>query len=202
MSAVSSLARLPSIARRFIALGVLALVVALVWWLVLTPARALVSSQQHWREHTAMAIGEDRAMVKQAESLRAARKALDASPLPMRLFVSNASGNPELQLQEELRSALAQSGVQPTNFKVLPAETFQGLRAHRVEFASSLTIDQLRAFFIALDARPRFVRIERLRLSAPSNQRMDENPRLNALMEARGYSVDAPVSSERVAHAR
>ena len=149
-----------------------------------------------------MDIGEDRGIVKQAQALRTAREALNASPWPARLFVSRDGAGPDLQLQDEVRAALTQSGVEPTNFKVLPASDFRNLRAHRVEFASIMTIDQLQAFFLAIEGRQRLVRIEKLQLSAPSAQRQDENPRLNVLMEARGYSTNAPATRDlRVAHA-
>jgi hypothetical protein len=70
-----------------------------------------------------------------------------------------------------------------------------------VEFSTIVTIDQLQAFFVALDNQPHYVRIESLRLDAPDSQRNDENPRLTVLMEARGYSVDAPAPEMRVARA-
>jgi hypothetical protein len=98
-------------------------------------------------------------------------------------------------LQSELRDALVQSGVVPTTFKVLPGDLVGGLRAHRVEFASVMSVEQLRAFFLALAAQPHYVRVERLQLSAPQQQRSDENPPVNVLIEARGFALDLPATS-------
>jgi hypothetical protein len=96
---------------------------------------------------------------------------------------------------------LIASGVEPTNFKVLPATRALGLRVQRVEFSTTVTVDQLQGFFVALDNQPHYVRIERLRVDSPHTQRNDENPRLTALIEARGYSVDGPAPDVRVARA-
>jgi hypothetical protein len=134
--------------------------------------------------------------------LRAAQTALQGSPWRARLFTVTNSVSPADQLQEDLRTALRRAGVEPTNFKVLPASGFRGLRVHRVEFASVMTVDQLRAFFAALGAQPRTVRVERLQLDAPAVQRADENPRLNVLMEAQGFSADAAPVTTRLADAR
>src|SRR5688572_14301657 len=121
MSIATRLATLPLPARRAITITLLVLVLLLAWWLMITPVAALVSSQQAWRQRTTMDIGEDRGIVKQAQALRTAREALNASPWPARLFVSRDGAGPDLQLQDEVRAALTQSGVEPTNFKVLPA---------------------------------------------------------------------------------
>jgi hypothetical protein len=201
MSVAARLAAQSRPVRWTVALGMLALLMVLAWLVVWIPVQSLVSSQELWRQSTEEAIAEDRGTLKLAASLRAGREALNASPLPGKLLADVAGGGPDAQLQEELRAALLQSGVEPTNFKVLPAGSFQALRAHRVEFASNMTVDQLQAFFLALEGRPHFVRIERLQLSAPATQRTDENPRLNVLMEARGYSSGAKTADLRVAHA-
>jgi hypothetical protein len=202
VSAVARIAAMSLPARRALAVLLLALAMLLVWVAVFLPIRALVSSQEQWREGTAGAIAADRGMLSLAEQLRVAREALKTSPLPARLYASSATGGPDVQLQDDLRAALTRSGVEPTNFKVLPAGSFRNLRAHRVEFASIMTVDQLQAFFIALEGQQHFVRIERLQLGAPSAQRTDENPRINVLMEARGYSLNAPVpAGTRVAYA-
>jgi hypothetical protein len=200
MSAAARISGLPLVTRRAIAVVLLALALLGAWILLLMPLRAIVSSQQQWRESTARQIAEDRGLVKTATAVRAVASAVNASPLKAKLYDAAGEIAVEDQLQNDLRAALRAGGVEPTTFKVLPGSLVQGLRAHRVEFSSMMTVEQMRAFFLALASQSRFVRVERLRADAPLQQRPDENPRVMVLMEARGYARDiAPM--RRVARA-
>jgi hypothetical protein len=201
MSAATRLAALPLAARRSVAVAVLAMVVVLAWSVIVMPLRALLTSQTEWREDMSRRIARDRGTLESASRVREAAAALDSSALRGWLYELGGALPPADALQNDLRSALLASGVEPTNFKVLPATNTNGLRAQRVEFSTILTVDQLQAFFVALDGQPHYVRIERLRLDAPDAQRADENPRMTALMEARGYSVEGPAPELRVARA-
>lgn len=203
MSAAARLAAMPATTRRGIALVILAFALLLAWIVVVMPVQALLLSQQEWRADTARQIARDRGMAKSAAEVRTASAAVDASPLKARLYdVANGMAVTD-ELQNDLRNALTQSGVEPTTFKVLPASVVSGLRAHRVEFSSVMTVEQLRTFFVALAGQPRYARIERLKLDAPLQQRNDENPRVTALMEVRGFALDAvaPKAATRVASA-
>jgi hypothetical protein len=64
------------------------------------------------------------------------------------------------------------------------------VRRCAVAFAAIMTIDQLQAFLTTVAQNERYIRIERLRIESPVNQRADENAALNLLIEASGYSVD------------
>ena len=204
MSAVSRLSTLPLATRRAIALGWLVLAALLIWLVVVVPVRSLVLSQREWRAATEREIARDRGMAKSAAQLREIAAAVDASPLRARLYAAGSLMAVTDELQNDLRAALLQSGVEPTTFKVLPGSLVNGLRAHRLEFSSVMTVDQLKAFFVALAAQPHFVRVERLQLDAPGQQRNDENPRLTVLMEVRAFALDAPApapADTRVARA-
>lgn len=190
MSSASRLAALPLASRRALALSMLVLALVLAWAAVVWPMRVLLVSQQEWRIETAREIARDRGMVNTANQLRELAASIEASPLRARLYETGVVA-PADQLQNDLRTALIAAGVEPTNFKVLPSVAENGLRVVRLEFSSVMSVDQLRAFFLALEQQPHYVRVERLRLDAPSTQRTDENPRVTALMEARGFSVDA-----------
>jgi hypothetical protein len=203
VSAAARLAALPPVSRRVIALTLLAAMPLLAWFAVVLPLGAALSSQTEWREDTARTIARDRGMVGTAQDLREVASAVESSPLHARFYETGGVSPVEDTVQNDLRSALLAAGVEPTTFKVLPAVAARGLRAHRVEFSTVVTVDQLQSFFLAIEGQPRYLRIERLRLDAPSNQRSDENPRVTALMEVRGYSIDGPTpqTQTRVAHA-
>lgn len=202
MRVAARLAALPLASRRAIALFLLVLALILAWAAVVWPVRALIASQQEWRIDAAREIARDRGVINTANQLRESAASIDASPLRTRLYAAGAVA-PADQLQNDLRTALVAAGVEPTNFKVLPSVAASGLRVARVEFSSVMSVDQLKAFFLALEQQPHYVRVERLRLDAPSTQRTDENPRVTALMEVRGYSVEAaaPAPAVRVASA-
>lgn len=202
MSAAARLALLPLVKRRAIAIGILLLAAALLWLVVVVPLRALVLSQAQWRADTAREIARDRGMAKTAAQVREIAAAVDASPLRARLYDAGNGMAITDQLQNDLRAALLQSGVEPTTFKVLPGTQVSGLRAHRVEFSSIMTVEQLRGFFVALSAQPRFVRVERLQLDAPQQQRNDENPHMTVLMEVRAFAVDVPTGTPATAVTR
>jgi Flp pilus assembly protein TadB len=194
---------MPLAARRAIAIGMLLLAALLVWSLAVLPLRGVLLSQQEWRAETAREIARDRGVAKNATQLREMTAAVDASPLRARLYDGAGGMAVTDQLQNDLRAALLQSGVEPTTFKVLPGSLVSGLRAHRVEFSSVMTVEQLRVFFVALATQPHFVRVERLQLNAPEQQRSDENPRVSVLMEARAFALDVPAATpdRRVARA-
>jgi hypothetical protein len=203
MSAAARLAALPLVPRRVIALALLVLLLLLAWFTVVLPLGMALSSQTGWRDNTARTIARDRGMVAAAKDIREVAAAVESSPLRARFYETGGLSPVEDAVKNDLRSALLAAGVEPTTFKVLPAVATRGLRAHRVEFSTVVTVDQLQSFFVAVEGQPRYLRIERLRLDAPSNQRSDENPRVTALMEVRGYSVDgpAPQTQTRVARA-
>jgi hypothetical protein len=195
VSTAARLSSLPLAMRRAIALGLLLLAALLAWLMLVVPLRGLLLSQQEWRAVTAREIARDRGLAQSAAQLHEISTAVNASPLLARLYEPSSGTAVTDQLQSELRDALVQSGVVPTTFKVLPGDLVGGLRAHRVEFASVMSVEQLRAFFLALAAQPHYVRVERLQLSAPQQQRSDENPPVNVLIEARGFALDLPATS-------
>jgi hypothetical protein len=201
VSAAARIAALPPPARRSLALFLLALSLLVLLVVVFLPARALITSQQQWRVDVAREIARDRGLIKSANQLRESALALKSSPLQGRLNDTHGAVAPADQLQNELRMALLASGVEPTNFKVLPSTAAAGLRVHRVEFSSIMSMDQLQAFFLALQIQAHAVRVERLRLDAPTMQRIDENARVTVLMEAHAYSAESTETALRVARA-
>lgn len=203
MSVVTRLRSLPLPARRAIALGTLLLALLLSWLLIALPIEVLASSQQDWREETARQIARDRGLAKSAPQLSELTHVVDKAPIRARLYDARGVISVDDQLQNELRTALLQAGVEPTTFKVLPGVSAGGLRQHRVEFSSILSVDQLRGLYSYLAQQPHYARIERLRIEAPATQRSDENPRLTVLMEVQGFALDAPAApaDKRVARA-
>ncbi len=185
------------------ALASLGVLVLLAWLLVVLPIEALATSQRDWRETTAARIATDRGLVKSAAQLREVAGVVANAPIRARLFDAHSSMPVDDQMQNELRTALLQAGVEPTTFKVLPGASDAGLRQHRVEFSSIMSVDQLRGMYGYLLQQPHYLRIERVRLEAPSTQRPDENPRLTVLMEVQGFALDATAASDgrRVARA-
>jgi hypothetical protein len=196
------LSTLPRPARRAIALASLLLALLLVWLMVIVPVGMLATSQHEWRAQIVTQIARDRGIVKSANHIRELAGVVRDAPIRARLFEAGAVAVDD-QLQNDLRAALLQSGVEPTTFKVLPGASAKGLRQHRVEFSSIMTVDQLRSLYTALEQQRHYVRIERLQIEAPAVQQSAENPRLTLLMEARGFSLDglnAPAAT-RVARA-
>ena len=202
MSLATRLTTLPAPARRTIALSSLLLLLALGWLLVVIPVRTLLLSQQEWRADITQRIARDRGLTKSAAQLREVSTTVSGAPIRARLFDAAAAIAVDDQLQNDLRAAMLQSAVEPTTFKVLPGVTAHGLRQHRVEFASVMTVDQLRAMLTFLGQQPHYVRIERLQVEAPAAQRPDENPRLNLLIEAQGFALDRATSSANTRVAR
>ena len=193
---VARLATLPPAARRVIALSLLVLALLVAWVAVVLPVRTLLLSQGAWRADSARQIARDRGVARSAAQILAASAAVDASPLRPRLYETGGNGavSPAAALQNDLRAALIVAGVEPTNFRELPGSSTRGLRVHRVEFSSTLSVDQLQAFFLALDRQPHYVRVERLRLDAPAVQRADENPRVTALQHSPPWRQYPPLS--------
>jgi hypothetical protein len=191
VSAAARLATLPRAARRALALAILSILLLLVWLLLLAPVEWLATSQDEWRAHVVQQIAGDRGTVRSANRIREVAGVVRDAPIRGRLYETGPMAVDD-QLQNDLRAALLQSGVEPTTFKVLPGTSVKGLRQHRVEFSSVMSVDQLRALYGALQQQRHYVRIERLQIESPASQRADENPRLTLLMEAQGFALEAP----------
>lgn len=203
MSAASKLRSLPPAARRGVAIAVLCAALLTAWLLVVVPIEVLATSQQDWREATAARIATDRGLVKSGARVRELAGVVANAPVRARVFEARSSMPVDDQLQGELSTALLKAGVEPTTFKVLPGDSELGLRQHRIEFSSIMSVDQLRGMYGYLAQQPHYLRIERVRIQAPPTQKADENPRMTVLMEVRGFSLDAPKTPEnrRVARA-
>jgi hypothetical protein len=181
---------MPPAARRAVAVGLLVVAIALGICLVIVPVNYAVAGQQQWRQESGRQLARERGLVKAAHVQQEFSRQIEQAPLWSRFFEPGQSGQPRFQLEGDLRTALMRAGIENVEFKELAASEADGVRRFAVAFAAIMTIDQLQAFLTTVAQNERYIRIERLRIESPVNQRADENAALNLLIEASGYSVD------------
>lgn len=190
MKLMQQVMAMPVGARRASALLLFFFAAGLCVSLVVIPVNLAVSSQQHWREKSARLFARDRGLVQAAHSQQELSRQVEQAALWNRFFDAAPSPQPRLQLEADLRIALLRAGVENVAFKELASSEADGVRRCAVAFAAIMTIDQLQAFLTTAAQNARYIRIERLRIESPVNQRADENAPLNLLIEASGFSVD------------
>jgi hypothetical protein len=190
MKPMQQLMDMPAAGRRAAAVLLLVVALALCVSLIVVPVSYAVARQQHWREDAQRQLARERGLVQSAQVQQEFARQIEQAPMWNRFFEAGPGGQPRLQLESELRTALMRAGIESVEFKELAASEAVGVKRCAVAFAAIMTIDQLQAFLTTVAQNPRYMRVERLRIESPVNQRADENAALNLLIEVSGYSVD------------
>jgi hypothetical protein len=191
MTASEYLSSQPLITRRLFALLLLGVVGTLAWEGLILPLGQLMLSQDEWRSAAIRYLGYNRGLVATESQARQQLKVLRSASTWRGLFDSDSLGANE-QLRAEVALALNVTGAAAMSLTSLPAESEGGLRRYALRVVANLDAGQLRHFLSALRARPHYLRIEQLALTAPLMQSPDDNPSLQFKADIFGYAHASP----------
>lgn len=187
MTLAARIAAKPRAVRVGVALVGLALVLALAWAVIVGPLRALIVSQSQWRSEARAALAQARGTAAFEAPLREQLQQLPQQPLWQRLYAVEA---PELAsaLQRDLSALSATAGASSQSMLTLPSVEERGLLRSGARLSVSLDARALQALLEGIRQHSRYLRIERLTLTAPQAQTVDQNPTLAVTLEVFGYA--------------
>jgi len=174
--------------RRAFAVLLLATTVQLLWFGLIMPAHLLVLSQSTWREETQSDLARARGTAGIESQVRERLNALQAAAVWQRFYDNQHSSAIDGALSQDITRLANTAGINIHSLTTLPATTEGLLRRHGVRLAASMSIDQLKLFIAALRTHTRYIRVERLSVSAPQVQPPDRNPPLEIKADLFGYN--------------
>jgi hypothetical protein len=174
--------------RRFAALSLLVMVVAVIWMAIARPVIDEFQSHTEDRIADLRALSRDRALVSQASLIHGALANLEQSPRWARFYGGQRQDKALSQMEADLRELLKA----PNNPTSMTAQnvTAKGLLMRlAVKVTLSMSIDQWTDTLARLQAHSKFLQIDALTIQAPDYQNVDSNPTLSIQAEIVGYWI-------------
>jgi hypothetical protein len=188
MTASEYLSSQPLFTRRLFAVLLLIAVVVGAWQGLMLPVGRLVLSQDTWRTTATQKLSYNRGVVETGPQAHNELQVLRTAPIWRSLFQGGSLPPPE-QLKTEVAQALNATGAATVRLTSLPAQDEGGLRKYGLRVVATLDAGQLRHFLDALRARPHYLRVEQLALTAPLMQSPNVNPPLQLRADIFGYTT-------------
>lgn len=190
--------------RRVLALLMLAGAIVFLWGTVLTPLGWIARSQDQWRRDVRRDLARERGKAALEPGLHQRLVILESDPIWGRFYEVPHGQDATAVIQRELVSTAAKAGVMIRTITPAPAVEENGLAGYGVRFSASLSADQLGRLVDALRTNAHYLRVERLTVTSPQLQRLDQNAALEVTMEVFGFTrridrrgvTPAPVRSE------
>jgi Tfp pilus assembly protein PilO len=178
----------PIVQRRALALLLLGVAGVSVWMLLVSPVTWLIASQDEWRAQVRAELSHSKGRAALEPMLRKQLESLPTAAVWSALYTVAGETDADALVQRDLMALGVSSGVTVQVVTPLPKVEVAELTGHGVRFTVSTTADHLRSFAGALRGNPRYLRVERLAITAPQIQAVDENPQLTVTMDVYGYS--------------
>jgi hypothetical protein len=189
MSLAEHCAKLPTAWRRVVAVVVVPLSVLLVGAALWSPIAYVRASQAEWRTDAIDTLSSAHHAPAVQEELDAQLAAMRSSPLWSKFYKAPNDAAAATALHADLSTLLASShaGVQ----SLMPIASKEDAMFTRigVSFAASLRLNDLQSLLAALNSHARYLRVERLVVTAPQTQIPDENPPLAVTMDVYAYQL-------------
>jgi Tfp pilus assembly protein PilO len=187
MSAASHIAARSVPWRRALALLLIPVAVALVWCLLVVPLRWVATSQGQWRAQVRAELARVRGHAQALAALREDVAKLPSQPVWQRFYAQNGP-SVGAALQQDLTTLGAAAGFSEQSITPLPTQARGQLTAYSVRLMASGTIDQLQAFVVGVRGHPRYLRLERLTITAPQVQAKEQNAILSFTLDIDGFA--------------
>ncbi|HEY7641631.1 MAG TPA: type II secretion system protein GspM [Steroidobacteraceae bacterium] len=189
MSLAERCAKLPVASRRLVALLGVPLAIVLVVSTIWAPIGLMRQSQIDWRNEAIDTLSStQRAPVLQA-TLDQQLAAMRSSPLWSRFYKTPDSVSATTALHSDLSALLSAAQASVQSLTPIPSEQTAALTRVGVRFGASLRMNDLQNLLTAMGSHARYLRVERLVVTAPQTQVPDENPPLAVTMDVYGYQL-------------
>lgn len=189
MSLAERCAKLPLASRRAVALLGVPLAIVLLGVLIWLPVDFVRQAQLDWRNEAIDTLSSAHHVSAVQATLDQQLVAMRSSPLWSRFYRTPNSASATTALHADLSAVLntAQASVQ--SLTPIPSEEQPAFTRVGVRFAASVRMNDLQNLLTAMSAHSRYMRVERLVVTAPQTQSPDENPPLAVTMDVYGYQL-------------
>lgn len=189
MNLAERCARLPMAWRRVVVLLVAPvsalLLVAVIW----APIAYLRASQVDWRSDALETLSSaQHAPVVQA-ALDQQLAAMRSSPLWSRFYAAPDSASAATSLHADLSALLTSAQANVQSVTPIPSEEQAAFTRVGIRFAASMRMNDLQSLLTSMGNHSRYLRVERLIVTAPQTQAPQENPPLAVTMDVYGYQL-------------
>jgi hypothetical protein len=204
MSVADRCARLPVASRRVIALLVVPVSVFLICGAIWMPISYVRASQAQWRvEAIDVLLSAQHAPALQ-QALDQQLTAMRTSPLWSKFYKAPTSAAATTALHADLSTLLSSARASVQSLTPIPSEEQTAFSRIGVTFAASVRLNDLQSLLAAMSNHARYLRVERMVVTAPQTQVPDENPPLAVTMDVYAYQLpdQAKAPGEDVLSAR
>ena len=198
MTLIETLQRLPTGLRRSLALLLVMVTVVAIFGLTVAPLLHLRNVQHQWRESAQATLARSKAAAGTNPIMQQRVKAIEGSALWSRLYPKGARNNAGA-IQSDVSALLTAVNAPAQMMTPVAAVDLRHLRKRGVRFTASMRIDQLQRFLTACDQNARYLRVEKLTVSAPQQQTSEENPPLAITAEIYGFEQRAGGDKAQIA---
>ena len=172
--------------QRIIAIALLAISVALVWFAVIDPIVGFAKDRSEKRQVGLRALRRDRALLTQEPKTVADLEAIDHSPRWERLYTSQKPEQAILEMETDLRKIITAPN-NPTSMTALGVVAAGPLSKIAVKVTMSMPIDQLANTLAQMQSQAKYLRVENLLIQAPDYAPAESNPTLSVQADVAGY---------------
>jgi hypothetical protein len=170
-------------------------------WLPISYVRA---SQMQWRTEAIDTLSSAKHAPALQQALDQQLSALRSSPLWSKFYKAPTSAAATTALHADLSTLLSSARASVQSLTPIPSEEQAAFSRIGVTFAASVRLNDLQSLLAAMSNHARYLRVERLVVTAPQTQVPDENPPLAVTMDVYAYQLldQAKTSGEEVLSAR
>jgi hypothetical protein len=190
MKLAQQCAGLPTAWRRVVALLIVPVSVLLLVALVWAPIAYVRAIQVDWRTDAI----ETLASAQHAPAMQAALDqqiaAMRSSPLWSRFYEAPNSASAATALHADLSALLSSAQANVQSLTPIPSQEQAAFTRIGTRFAASIRLNDLQNLLTALSNHSRYLRVERVIVTAPQTQAPDENPPLAVTMDVFGYQAN------------
>lgn len=188
MRLVDRVLRQHIITRRALAVLLVIMALVLMRFALIAPAHALMLSQGRWRTQAGQDLADAKGQASAEQTVRKQLSALPGAPVWNRFYPSGGADNPDAALRADVTGVMASAGTTVQSLAPLPTQEEGAISRHGLRLSASMTVDQLQRVVTDLRGQARYLRVERLTISAPIAQTPHTNPPVLVKMVVYGYS--------------
>jgi hypothetical protein len=195
MSLTEHCAKLPTAWRRVVAIVVVpmsALLLGAALWL---PVGYVRDSQAQWRTDAIDTLSSENHAPAVQHALDAQLAAMRSSPLWSKFYKAPNSAAATTALHADVSTLLSSSRASVQSLTPIPSKQETTFTRIGVSFAASVRLNDLQSLLAAMSNHSRYLRVERLVVTAPQTQVPDENPPFAVTMDVYGYQLEDSVKA-------
>ena len=189
MNLAERCAGLPTAWRRVVALLVAPVGALLLIALVCAPIAYVRDIQVRWRNDAIETLASAQHAPATQSALDQQIAAMRSSPLWSKFYEAPSSASAATALHADLSALLNSAQASVQSLTPIPSEEQAAFTRVGIRFAASIRLNDLQSLLTSMGNHSRYLRVERVTVTAPQTQAADENPPLAVTMDVFGYHL-------------